>query len=275
MDSFKNDSKWSGSIGGPAWYEAIKFGGVILNNLIDGDCKAALENLNLAIHTQHNTGWTFNKFLPSREMDICAKSPIRTAVKCGPELYSAILASEQGQADLADWFKGRRHIAIDEPKENTIEAEEKNAASELEDRENEDCERVTCDCGNCECGICNPDGDCGDSDCPVCHPAAEEPEPIKGLILTAQVKVDGNVLHVQFKTDQPNESKGYYSKNITPGHLGKAKQIIAESPKVPSLNNGSVEKYVALSKKGVCNCSSCNGTWVLGDTDHYMYVSVN
>jgi len=265
LESFKSDKRWKGSVGGVAWYNATRYAGEIYNALLDSNGKHALELLNEAIHTEHNTGWTFNKFAKAGEMSVCAANPVQTAVKLPHALYNGTLESEKDLSEALDFWKGKKHFDSDL-------IDEKEAKADIEEEES-DCEDsdIYSMCGNSTSP--NENGQCDNTNCKTCYPVVEESKPwtIEKVAL-AQVKIKEGHLHVQYKLESQKESDVFYKSCDIPFSktglsLENWQTAIDSGIQVPSFagaKDGKSVSYYASLKPYPCDCASCKGAFKLG-----------
>lgn len=210
--SFSNDN-WPSSFGGKKWFEFLQFSCKMYNALIDGNAKDALMYLNQTVHAAHNGGWAFNKFVSGDQLDECAKCPVKTMVRCAPNLYLALTTCEENET-AGEWFKKRQHIETDE---TDLKGACNDDADEIED-ENEDdgdsydecpsCgKQITCDCGQCHC---EDEKSTSDN-----YSMEGKSEKINGNVVMAHAKFVENTLHIQYKTDAMPDGKNYYSMDVS------------------------------------------------------------
>jgi len=106
--SFRFDY-WPSSYGGMKWYEFSSWGVAIHNALVDGDAEKALEAFNQCVHSAHNGGWAFNKFISESSMNEAAKNPSAPLLKIAPLLHKAV--EECKVRNMVTRFNKRSRIA--------------------------------------------------------------------------------------------------------------------------------------------------------------------
>lgn len=99
---------WRSGYGGRRWFEFARWAAVLHDRLLEGNGEGALEALNQLVHSVHNGGWGFNKFVQEKVLDETAQNPVLTLVACGPTLYRASKLFERRQQNLAARFRQQR-----------------------------------------------------------------------------------------------------------------------------------------------------------------------
>ena len=97
---------WSQSIGGEKWFQFTRWAAVIFNAVRKGDATTALEAMNKAVNSSHNTGWGFNKFADDGAMSRVASNPVIAMEFCGRMVYDATINANKKLAK--QWFKTRK-----------------------------------------------------------------------------------------------------------------------------------------------------------------------
>jgi hypothetical protein len=106
LDSFLKDP-WPLAYGGYSWYKFARWAVRIHNHLLDGNAVAALEALNQVVHSAHNTGWGFNKFIHDSELEKTAQNPVYILLKCAVTLHQ-VATNVKNAAAIASRFLARR-----------------------------------------------------------------------------------------------------------------------------------------------------------------------
>lgn len=99
---------WSSGIGGEKWFQFTHWAAVMFNAVRKGDATAALEAMNQAVHSSHNNGWGFNKFVHQNAMTEVANIPASAFRYCGPLAYLALTEGHAVKAAAKSWFKKRK-----------------------------------------------------------------------------------------------------------------------------------------------------------------------
>lgn len=163
LHSFEFDN-WSGSYGGCKWLELSRWAGRIFNAVLAGDVKKAMESLNGGVHSVHNGGWAFNKFIGETELNEAAISPLIPVIKIAPVLYSSY---RMDTTYLSKWWEGRTAIKCEEGdnKDGPLNPDDEPAGA------HKGTEPCGCDKHNCK--KCYPDEyacDCSSHTCTDCYP---------------------------------------------------------------------------------------------------------
>lgn len=151
MKSYDEDY-WGGSIGGANWYILSRWGAVLVNALINGDEKVALDALNKGTNSVHNGGWTFNKFINHSEMDNTAKNPIHALLQVAPFFYDSLTLQDIKTYELVKF-----------------DVKDINPEEYLEDRKNNPNPKKIIKKADLTKKCCSSDC-CGNPDCSECHP---------------------------------------------------------------------------------------------------------
>jgi hypothetical protein len=93
IDAFLDADLWREGFGGKSWFKFVRFGVLMYNSLVDKNPDGALEFLNQLVHSEHNNGWAFNKFIMGSELDKVAECPVYGAVRCAPHIYRVLNAT--------------------------------------------------------------------------------------------------------------------------------------------------------------------------------------
>lgn len=153
MKSYDEDY-WGVSIGGANWYVLSRWGAVLVNALIDGDEKVALDALNKGTNSVHNGGWTFNKFINHSEMDKTAKNPIYALLQVAPFFYDSLTLQDIKTYELVKF-----------------DVKDINPEEYLEDKKNNPNPKKIIKKADTTKKCCSSDC-CGNPDCSECHPVS-------------------------------------------------------------------------------------------------------
>lgn len=124
VDLFLNSKNWpSSNFGGYSWYKFTVNAVNMYNALVAKDSSKALEALNQLVHSAHNTGWGFNKFITDNDLNKTAEHPIYSVIRCAPYIYQ-VLSADHGVLKQAarTWWK-RFALPVPENKGTGIKKE--------------------------------------------------------------------------------------------------------------------------------------------------------
>lgn len=107
LRSFREKS-WQTGFGGRRWFEFARWAAVLHDRLLNGNGEGALEALNQLVHSVHNGGWAFNKFVAETVLDETALNPVLTLAACAPTFYRACRLFERRQQSLTARFRHQR-----------------------------------------------------------------------------------------------------------------------------------------------------------------------
>lgn len=95
IKSFNTDTRWPSNFGGPKWGALATLAVHMYNAVLQKDSQKALEMFNQCVHSVHNGGWAFNKFVYQSVMDEAAINPLSVVLDSAPTLYCAIIINEK------------------------------------------------------------------------------------------------------------------------------------------------------------------------------------
>jgi hypothetical protein len=224
VDLFLNGNKWpSGSFGGRSWYKFAVNAVNMYNALVNKNGVVALESLNQLVHSVHNNGWGFNKFINEDTLDKTAKHPVSASVKCASELYQTILTDTESLKSAARTFWKRHALAIPENLGTG------GVVAEEEEPEHEDC-----NCSSCEAAKQSTRN----------KRKLKKPQPVN--YAQAFFHSGLNSVHVQWKSDGINVPE-YFTKDVpvSPENGKLVLDLIEYGEKAKSLS-GSEKMYTKL-----------------------------
>src|SRR5271163_256304 len=115
INCFLNGDRWPGpKYGGRSWYKFASNAVNMYNALINKESAKALEALNQLVHSAHNTGWGFNKFIENDQLDKTAANPVYAALKCAPYLYQVATMDQETLKSAARSFWKRSVMVLPE-----------------------------------------------------------------------------------------------------------------------------------------------------------------
>jgi len=251
----------SGGFGGKAWYNFIVHAAKMYNALLGNDPMKAIEELNQLVHSAHNGGWGFNKFMTTDQMTITAKEPVYAVSMAGPVIYKVKEDIARNEKVLLGVFNLGAKV---ETFEDTPEA--KRAKANIVSGKTGHVVDVCKSCGN-------ESDDCDCDQCPHCgvkfvdlagdHPSCKyAPQPPKKRIITdgqyrtANGKMKGTSIHVQYHNGYQTSHHPYWTKDVSldvanPKHVSAVamyNKACSESVTAGSLA-GSDTQYALLVKK--------------------------
>jgi hypothetical protein len=219
INLFLNGDKWPGSnFGGKSWFKLTRNAVDMYNALVAKKPAEALEALNQLVHSAHNSGWGFNKFIEQRELDRTAKNPIYASLKIAPFLYQILTKNpDELKAAARTWWK---RSAPELPKDE-------GTGGTLEDSSENDHDEV------CECDDCT---NLNSLNAKAQRLAKKMKIPHTVIEAQAKPHENGmNYVHIQWKAERMH-GKQYFIKNV--GSL---------TPEVLALLTGTLPSFTGPS----------------------------
>ena len=195
IDCFLNGNRWPGSkYGGKSWYKFAANSINMYNALIAKEPARALEALNQLVHSAHNTGWGFNKFIDNDELDKTASNPIYACLKIAPFLYQMVFQPEETLKSAARSFWKRSELVLPHDR----------GTGSYSDNDDEGCQ-----CSSCQKG----DGEAKElagASAKRTNRKLAKPH----IVTYAQAKNTGDgSTHIQWKARRMH-GKGYFTKDV-------------------------------------------------------------
>jgi hypothetical protein len=238
LDLFLNGNNWPGkNYGGYSWYKFTINAVHMYNALVTKNPQKALEALNQLVHSAHNTGWGFNKFVDKQEMDRTALNPVYSAMKVGPYLYQLLTADNQVIKTAARSFWKRVVLEIPDNRGTGANLPDDEDDSDA-DADYSDVPKILSHLALCDCMPC------------------QKKRFVNGkgkqqFIEYAQAFHDttNHIIHIQFTTQLCSVSghSWYYTRNISANGLPKQSELNYKEK--PSLAHGSEKMYMVLEHK--------------------------
>lgn len=198
IDCFLNGNRWPGAkFGGRSWYKFASNAVNMYNALINKEPAKALEALNQLVHSAHNTGWGFNKFIDNEELDKTARNPVYACLKIAPFLYQMATQPDDTLKSAARSFWKRSTLVLPHDR----------GTGSYNDGDERDCE--SCQKGEEE----------GDEIVASANRTTYKMQEVH-KVTYAQAKLEAGKVHIQWKSDRMH-GKEYFTKNKIVGGLAQ------------------------------------------------------
>lgn len=107
------DRDYDDGFGGESWYRFTQWAVKMHNALLAGNIKGSLNYLNQLVHSAHNSGWGFDKFLNQSDLQTTADNPVYAALRCAVTLYRAANMDVLTRNNMAESFTHYRRPLAD------------------------------------------------------------------------------------------------------------------------------------------------------------------
>lgn len=107
------DRDYDDGFGGESWYRFTQWAVKMHNALLAGNIKGSLNYLNQLVHSAHNNGWGFDKFLNQSDLQTTADNPVYAALRCAVTLYRAANMDVLTRNNMAESFTHYRRPLAD------------------------------------------------------------------------------------------------------------------------------------------------------------------